>query len=116
MSDVTIYHNPRCGTSRTTLDLIRKRGIEPKVMEYLKTPPTVRELDAILKLLGMEPREVMRTKEPGYAEYKLDNPKLTRAELIAAMVQHPILIQRPIVLSKGKAALGRPPENVEKIL
>ena len=116
MSDVTIYHNPRCGTSRTTLDLIRKRGIEPKVVEYLKTPPTVRELDAILKLLGMEPREVMRTKEPEYAEYKLDNPKLTRAELIAAMVQHPILIQRPIVLSKGKAALGRPPENMEKIL
>ena len=116
MPDVTIYHNPRCGTSRTTLDLIRKRGIEPKVVEYLKTPPTVRELDAILKLLGMEPREVMRTKEPEYAEYKLDNPKLTRAELIAAMVQHPILIQRPIVLSKGKAALGRPPENVEKIL
>jgi arsenate reductase len=116
MPDVTIYHNPRCGTSRTTLELIRKKGIEPKVVEYLKTPPTAKELDNILKLLSMEPRQIIRTKEPEYAKYKLDDPKLTRTELIAAMVKHPILIQRPIVLSKGKAALGRPPENVEKIL
>lgn len=116
MLDVTIYHNPRCGTSRKTLELIRKKGIEPKVIEYLKTPPTAKELDEILKLLSMEPRELMRTTEPEYAKHKLDNPKLTRTELIAAMVKHPILIQRPIVLSKGKAALGRPPENVEKIL
>jgi arsenate reductase len=116
MADVTIYHNPRCGTSRTTLELMRKKGIEPRVIEYLKTPPSAKELDDILKLLSMEPRELMRTKEPEYAKYKLDAPKLTRAELIAAMVKHPVLIQRPIVLTKGKAALGRPPENVEKIL
>ena len=116
MSDVTIYHNPRCGTSRTTLELIRKKGIEPKVIEYLKTPPTAKDLDHILKLLSMEPRELIRAKEPEYAKHKLDNPKLTRAELIAAMVRYPILIQRPVVLSKGKAAVGRPPENVEKIL
>jgi arsenate reductase (glutaredoxin) len=116
MSDVTIYHNPRCGTSRKTLDLIRKKGIEPSVIEYLKTPPTAKELDAILKLLSMEPRELMRTKEPEYAKHKLDNPKLTRTDLIVAMVKYPILIQRPIVLSKGQAALGRPPEDVEKIL
>jgi arsenate reductase len=116
MAGVTIYHNPRCGTSRTTLELIRKKGIEPKVIEYLKTPPTVKELDDILKLLSMEPRQIIRTKEPEYAKHKLDNPKLTRADLIAAMVKHPILIQRPIVLSRGKAAVGRPPENVEKIL
>jgi len=116
MADVTIYHNPRCNTSRTTLELIRKKGIEPKVIEYLKTPPTEKELDHILKLLSMEPRELIRTKEPEYAKYKLDNPKLTRAELIAAMVKYPILIQRPVVLFKSKAALGRPPENVEKIL
>jgi len=111
MSDVTIYHNPRCGTSRKTLELIRKKGIEPRVIEYLKTPPTAKELDDILKLLSMEPRELMRTKEPEHSKYKLDDPKLTRADLIAAMVKHPILIQRPIVLSKGKAALGRTPEK-----
>jgi arsenate reductase len=116
MPDVTIYHNPRCGTSRTTLELLRKKGIEPRIIEYLKTPPTAKELDDILKLLSIEPRELMRTKEPEYAKYKLNGPKLTRTELIVAMVKHPILIQRPIVLSKGKAALGRPPENVEKIL
>ncbi|HTN42503.1 MAG TPA: arsenate reductase (glutaredoxin) [Nitrospiria bacterium] len=116
MADVTIYHNPRCGTSRKTLDLIRKKGIEPKVVEYLKTPPTEKELDAILKLLGMDPRELLRTKEEVYKRLKLENPKLSRAALIAAMVRHPILIQRPIVLSKGRAALGRPPENVEQIL
>jgi arsenate reductase (glutaredoxin) len=116
MADVTIYHNPRCGTSRKTLELIRKKGIEPKVIEYLKTPPTEKELHEILKLLGMEPRELMRTKEPEYSRYHFDNPKLRRAQLIAAMIRHPILIERPIVLSNGKAALGRPPENVEKIL
>jgi arsenate reductase len=116
MADVTIYHNPRCGTSRKTLELIRKKGIEPKVIEYLKTPPTEKQLDEILKLLGMNPRDLIRTKESEYKKFKLNHPNLSRAELIAAMVQHPILIQRPIVLSKGKAALGRPPENVEQIL
>ncbi len=116
MSDVTIYHNPRCGTSRKTLELIRNKGIEPKIVEYLKTPPTEKELDTILKLLGIEPRELMRTKETEYSRYRFDNPKLRRAQLIAAMIRHPVLIERPIVLSNGKAALGRPPENVEKIL
>jgi arsenate reductase len=116
MSDVTIYHNPRCGTSRKTLELIRNKGIEPKIVEYLKTPPTEKELDTILKLLGIEPRELMRTKEAEYSRYRFDNPKLRRAQLIAAMIRHPVLIERPIVLSNGKAALGRPPENVEKIL
>src|SRR5580765_2366406 len=80
MSDVTIYHNPRCNTSRTTLELIKKKGIEPKVIEYLKTPPTAMELDHILKLLSMEPRQIIRTKEPEYAKLKLNDPKLTRAE------------------------------------
>ncbi|HUK57319.1 MAG TPA: arsenate reductase (glutaredoxin) [Nitrospiria bacterium] len=116
MAEVTIYHNPRCGTSRKTLELIRKKGIEPDVVEYLKTPPTEKELDRILTLLKMEPRELIRTKETEYKKFKLDQPKLSRTDLIAAMVKHPILIQRPIVLSKGRAALGRPPENVEKIL
>jgi arsenate reductase len=102
--------------SRRTLDLIKKKGIQPKIIEYLKSPPTAEELDRILKLLGMEPREILRTKEKEYKQNKLDNPGLTRQQLIQAMVKHPILIQRPIVLSKGKAALGRPPESVEKIL
>ena len=116
MPEVTIYHNPRCGTSRKTLELIRKKGIEPKIIEYLKTPPTEKELHEVLKLLGMEPRELMRTKEAEYSRYHFDNPKLRRAQLIAAMVRHPVLIERPIVLSGGRAALGRPPENVENIL
>ncbi|MFZ5863121.1 MAG: arsenate reductase (glutaredoxin) [Nitrospirota bacterium] len=116
MSAVTIYHNPRCGTSRKTLDLIRAKGIEPTIIEYLKTPVSASELDRILSLLKMEPRDLMRKKEDEYKTLKLDRSDLTRKELINAMVQHPILIERPIVLSKGKAALGRPPENVTAIL
>jgi len=98
------------------MDLIRKKGIPTKVIEYLKTPPTEKELDDLLKRLGMEPRELMRTKEAEYKELKLDNPKLSRAALIASMANHPILIQRPIVLYKGRAVLGRPPENINNIL
>lgn len=116
MSGVTIYHNPRCGTSRKTLDLIRAKGIEPTVVEYLKTPLSASELDRILTLLKMEPRDLMRKKEDEYRTLKLDRRDLTRTELIKAMADHPILIERPIVLSKGKAALGRPPENVAAIL
>jgi arsenate reductase len=116
MSAVTIYHNPRCSTSRKTLDLIRAKGIEPTIIEYLKTPPSASELDRILSLLKMEPRELMRKKEDEYKTLKLDRSDLTRQALIKAMVDHPILIERPIVLSKGRAALGRPPENVTAIL
>lgn len=112
----TIYHNPRCTKSRETLKLLEERGLAPTVIEYLKTPPTVAELDEILRLLGMEPRELMRTEEPEYTEANLADPGLTRETLIRAMVQRPKLIQRPIVLVNGKAALGRPPENVLKIL
>jgi arsenate reductase len=116
VSSVTIYHNPRCSTSRKTLDLIRAQGIEPTIIEYLKTPLSAAELDRILSLLKMEPRDLMRKKEDEYKALKLDRPELTRKDLIKAMVEHPILIERPIVLSKGKAALGRPPENVAAIL
>jgi arsenate reductase len=116
MSGVTIYHNPRCSTSRKTLDLIRAKDIEPAIIEYLKTPPSASELDRILSLLKLEPRDVMRRKEEEYKTLNLDRPDLTRKDLIKAMVDHPILIERPIVLSKGKAALGRPPENVTAIL
>lgn len=113
---VTIYHNPRCSKSRETLALLEKKGVKPRVVEYLKEPPGARELDAILIKLKMEPRDLMRQKEAPFAELKLDNPKLTRAQLIKAMVENPVLIERPIVLSRSKAALGRPPEDVLKIL
>ena len=113
---VTIYHNPRCTKSRQTLALLEERGIKPAIIEYLKTPPTAAELDKILKLLGREPREVMRKKEAPYKELGLDDPGLDRKDLIKAMVENPILIERPIVLVNGKARLGRPPETVLEIL
>src|SRR5262249_21644469 len=116
MSAVTIYHNPKCGTSRNTLALIRNAGIEPKVIEYLKTPPSARELTSIVKRMGVSPRDLIRTKEAPYAELKLDNPKLSDAQIIEAMVAHPILINRPIVVTAKGAKLGRPPETVLDIL
>lgn len=113
---VTIYHNPHCSKSRRTLELLRTRGIEPEIIEYLKTPPTAAELDAILKQLMIEPRELMRSNEAVYAEQQLDNPALSRAQLLQAMIEHPPLIQRPIVIANGKARIGRPPETVLEIL
>jgi len=113
---VTIYHNPKCSKSRQTLELLRERGIEPRVVEYLKTPLDDEALDALLKKLGMEPRALMRTKEDAYEEAGLADAKLTRKQLIAAMVEHPILIERPIVVNGARAAIGRPPEKVLEIL
>ncbi len=109
---VTILHNPRCSKSRATLQLLRERGVEPIVIEYLEHPPSAEELASILDRLGLEPRQLMRRQEAEYLEQGLDSPELDRAALIAAMVQHPKLIERPIVLSQGKAMLGRPPERV----
>lgn len=116
MSEVVILHNPRCSKSRETLALIESRGIAPRIVDYLGAPPSVAELGRILKQLGLEPRELMRRDETEYKELDLGNPALTREELIAAMHEHPRLIQRPIVLANGKAALGRPPESVLAIL
>ena len=116
MSQPTIYHNPRCSKSRQTLELLREQGIEPEIVEYLKTPPDARQLEQILDMLSLEPRQLMRTNEVEYKENNLTDPGLSRAELIEAMVDHPRLIQRPIVISNGKAALGRPPESVLEIL
>jgi len=113
---VIIYHNPRCGKSRLTLELLQKHGFEPKIVDYLKTPPSAAELSDILEKLGLEPRALMRKAEPPYRAEGLDDPKLSRAKLIAAMVKHPILIERPIVVRGKQAALGRPPEAVLKIL
>ncbi|MEE8263409.1 MAG: arsenate reductase (glutaredoxin) [Gammaproteobacteria bacterium] len=113
---VTIYHNPRCSKSRQTLDLIRKRNIDPDVIEYLKTPPDRATLERILALLELEPRDLMRKNESVYKQEKLDDKALSREALISAMLDYPILIERPIVLSKGKARIGRPPEKVLEIL
>lgn len=113
---VTIYHNPRCSKSRQTLDLLRARDVEPQIVEYLQTPPRADELRRILALLGIGPRDLMRKKESEYKAAGLDDPALDDDALIAAMVAAPILIERPIVVHGGQAALGRPPENVLDIL
>jgi arsenate reductase len=114
--NVTIYHNPRCSKSRQALDLLRKYGIEPTIVEYLKHPPGKQELKDILDRLGMEPRDLMRKKEEAYRENRLDDPTLSREQLIAALADHPILIERPIVVAGDQAVLGRPPEKILDIL
>ena len=111
---VTIYHNPRCNTSRKTRALLEKRGVAPRVIEYLKTPPSAAELKQLLAKLGTSPRDLLRKKEA--KEAGLDKSGLTNAQLIAGMVKHPITIERPIVVKGNRAALGRPPEAVLKIL
>lgn len=113
---VTIYHNPRCSKSRETLKLLQGRGIEPTVVEYLKTPPDAARLCELLDLLGIAPRQLLRKGEAPYKELDLANPEMTDEALIAAMASHPVLIERPIVVANGKAVLGRPPENVLGIL
>ncbi len=109
---VTIYHNPRCSKSRQTLELLTDKGISPEIIEYLKTPPSFEELDRILGLLSLEPRELMRKSESVYKELGLDDAALDRKALIQAMVDNPILIERPIVVANGKAAIGRPLEKI----
>lgn len=108
----TILHNPRCSKSRQALALIKQHGIEPTVVRYLETPPTVDELINILERLGMKPRELMRKDEATYRELKLDDPQRSDEALIAAMIDHPILIERPIVVTSEKAIIGRPPEAI----
>lgn len=115
-SDIRILHNPRCSKSRQTLQLLNEHDIDPNVVEYLKTPPSAEELENILNLLGLEPRELMRTHENEYKENQLDNPDLSRAQLIQAMADHPKLIERPIVIKGNQAIIGRPPEKVLEIL
>ncbi|EIZ8955454.1 arsenate reductase (glutaredoxin) [Cronobacter sakazakii] len=115
--DVTIYHNPRCSKSRETLSLLTERGIEPDVVLYLETPPDAATIKTLLNQLGFsEARELMRTKEDLYKTLNLADPSLSEEALIQAMVDNPKLIERPIVISHGKARLGRPPEQVLEIL
>jgi len=112
---VTIYHNPRCSKSRATLALLEEHHIHPDVIEYLNTPPSETELEQILVMLGKEPEELMRKGEDEYKQFIKDHA-LSQEEQIKLMVEHPILIERPIVVSNGKAAIGRPPESVLEIL
>lgn len=113
---VRIYHNNRCSKSRGTLDLLQARGMQPEVVNYLDTPPGVDELKSLLRLLGMTPRQLLRTGEPEYRELGLANPAVDDDAILQAMVTHPKLIERPIVVANGKAAIGRPPEAVLAIL
>jgi arsenate reductase len=111
---VRIYHNPRCSTSRRTLALLREKGVEPEIVEYLKTPYTAAALKELLAQLGIPAKALVRKKEAAAAG--IDPASLSEDALIKAMEEHPIIVERPIVVSGGKAALGRPPEKVLELL
>lgn len=115
MADFTIYHNPRCTKSRATLELLREHGIEPVIVEYLKDTPSAAQLKEIIGRLGIEPEQLVRKGEEVFKK-KYAGKKLTSAQWIAAMVRDPVLIERPIVVSGRRAALGRPPEAVKTLL
>lgn len=112
MTDIIIYHNPNCGTSRNTLGLIRNAGIEPHVVEYLKTPPSRTLLEELIERAGLKPRELLREKGTPFAELGLDDPAISDAELIDAMMAHPVLINRPLVVSPLGVRLCRPSDAV----
>ncbi|MCW8925645.1 MAG: arsenate reductase (glutaredoxin) [Xanthomonadales bacterium] len=114
--NVQILHNPRCSKSRATLKLLQEAGVDPEVIEYLQTPPDAEQLVSILRKLGLKPRELMRKGQSEYKAMGLDDMQLSDERLVAAMLEAPILIERPIVLANGKAAIGRPPESVLEIL
>jgi len=113
---LTILHNPRCTKSRATLKLLQNKGFDPKIIDYLETPPTTGEFKEILAKLGLGPRDVIRTGEKIYKQMELADAGLSDTALITAMIGNPILIERPIVINGDRAALGRPPENVLEIL
>ena len=110
---VKIYHNPRCSKSRATLARLAEKGIEPEVVTYLANPPTVEEIKEILKALGMKPAELIRKGGDVYRELQISQKDYSDEELVGFMHQHPILIERPVVMYKGRAAIGRPPENID---
>lgn len=117
MSNIVIYHNPRCSKSRQTLQLLEENGVKPRIIEYLNTKLSTDELNKITSLLSVKPRDIMRVKEPEYKENGLDDASLTTEQLIQAITDHPKLLERPIVVvDNKKAAIGRPPENVLDIL
>lgn len=116
MSQMTLFHNPRCSKSRGALELLEERGIQPEIVRYLETPPSAAELKALLGKLGIGARQLLRTGEDEYKELDLANPALGDDQLIEAMIKHPKLIERPIFIVGDKAVIGRPPENVLEIL
>ncbi|WP_428623444.1 arsenate reductase (glutaredoxin) [Sedimenticola sp.] len=113
---VKIYHNPQCSKSRQTLQILQEEGVAAEVIEYLKQPPSREELTQILQALGMRPRDLMRQGEAEYQQAGLDNPDLSDEQLIQAMLDHPRLIERPIVVKDGQVIIGRPPQRVLDIL
>ncbi|MFK3775556.1 arsenate reductase (glutaredoxin) [Pseudomonas sp. NPDC089406] len=116
MTELTLYHNPRCSKSRGALELLEARGLTPNVVRYLETPPTAATLEQLLGKLGIGARQLLRSGEDEYKALNLADPALTDAQLIEAMVQHPKLIERPILVAGDKAVVGRPPEKVLEIL
>lgn len=116
MTDLTLYHNPRCSKSRSALQLLEERGVQPTVVLYLETPPSAAQLRDLLGKLGITARQLLRTGEDQYRELNLANEALDEEQLIAAMVAHPRLIERPILIAGDRAVIGRPPENVLDLL
>ena len=116
MTQVTIYHNPRCSKSRETLKLLTEQGIDPEIVDYLKTPLSKAALKDILSKLNITPRELLRTKEADYKTHQLNDESLSDTALIQAMIDFPKIMERPIVVKGKKAAIGRPPEAVLEIL
>ena len=116
MSDLTIYHNPRCSKSRQTLDLIRGTGVEPEIVLYLEDVPSSADLNDALKMVGMKPQELLRRGEPAFKEHFKDVNEIDDQEIIERMRRYPKVIERPIVINEGKAVIGRPPENALSIL
>ena len=114
--ELIIYHNPSCSKSRETLQILKNSNLTPRVIEYLDEPPTRQELKAIIKMLGVSARDLLRTNEQIYQQAKLENDALSEDEIIAAICQHPVLLQRPIVVSGNRAVIGRPPTQVLNII
>ena len=115
-ANIVVWHNPKCTKSRQALALLEARGIEPTVIRYLDEPPRATEIERVLRLLGIEPRALMRKGEPPYRELRLDDASKTREELVRAMAEHPILIERPVVIRGSRATIGRPTEKIEELL
>lgn len=116
MKNIVIYHNPRCSKSRQTLQILQENGHEPEIIKYLQSPPSIEELRNILSALKIQPRELMRKNEAEYKDNDMANPSLSNEQLIALMHQFPKVIERPIVINGDKVTIGRPPENVLKII
>jgi arsenate reductase len=116
MSDITIFHNHRCSNSRGALQILRDRGIEPNIVDYIATPLTAPELSELVAHIGVPVRDLLRTKEALYQELGLDNPAVSDAQIILAVAEHPVLLNRPIVVTPKGAKLCRPPETVLEVL